>query len=160
MQIKQKDLRGLRLKLKFLEENYKIIKNIMDILKNKTVLIADDDVDIITQLTIQLKGFGMNVIAVESQKEAEEILEKTKPDIAIFDLMMENQDSGFILSYKMKKKYPNVPVIIVTAVTADTGMIFGIDTAEERSWIKADLYLEKGLRPEQLKMEMTRLLTS
>ncbi|MDD3280761.1 MAG: response regulator, partial [Bacteroidales bacterium] len=102
---------------------------------------------------------GMKVIAVESQKEAESVLETTKPDIAIFDLMMENQDSGFILSYKMKKKYPNVPVIIVTAVTADTGMIFGVDTAEERSWIKADLYLEKGLRPEQLQMEMTRLLT-
>jgi len=131
----------------------------MEILKNKTVLIADDDVDIITQVTIQLKSFGMNVIAVESQKEAEAIMETTKPDIAIFDLMMENLDSGFILSYKMKKKYPDVPVIIVTAVTADTGMMFGIDTTEEKNWIKADLYLEKGLRPEQLQMEMTRLLT-
>jgi hypothetical protein len=38
-------------------------------------------------------------------------------------------------------------------------MMFGVDTAEEKSWIKADLYLEKGLRPEQLKLEMTRLLT-
>jgi len=131
----------------------------MDILKNKTVLIADDDMDIVTQLTIQLKGFGMNVVAVDSQKEAEEFIENKKPDIAIFDLMMENLDSGFILSYKMKKKYPDVPVIIVTAVTADTGMMFGVDTAEEKSWIKADLYLEKGLRPEQLQMEMTRLLT-
>jgi len=131
----------------------------MDILKNKTVLIADDDMDIVTQLTIQLKGFGMNVVAVDSQKEAEEFIENKKPDIAIFDLMMENLDSGFILSYKMKKKYPDVPVIIITAVTADTGMMFGVDTAEEKSWIKADLYLEKGLRPEQLQMEMIRLLT-
>ena len=130
----------------------------MDILKNKTVLIADDDMDIVTQLTIQLKGFGMNVVAVDSQKEAEEFIENKKPDIAIFDLMMENLDSGFILSYKMKKKYPDVPVIIITAVTADTGMMFGVDTAEEKSWIKADLYLEKGLRPEQRQMEMTRLL--
>lgn len=131
----------------------------MDILKNKTVLIADDDVDIVTQLTIQLKGLGMNVVAVDSQKEAEAFIENKKPDIAIFDLMMENLDSGFILSYKMKKKYPDVPVIIITAVTADTGMMFGVDTAEEKSWIKADLYLEKGLRPEQLQMEITRLLT-
>ena len=131
----------------------------MDILKNKTVLLADDDLDMITQLTILLKGFGMNVVAVESQKEAEEFIETKKPDIAIYDLMMENLDSGFILSYKTKKKYPDVPVIIVTAVTSDTGMMFGVDTAEEKSWIKADLYLEKGLRPEQLQMEMTRLLT-
>ncbi len=130
----------------------------MEVLKNKTVLLADDDLDVITQLTIQLKNYGMNVIAVESQKEAEEVIEKTKPDIAIIDLMMENLDSGFILSYKMKNKYPEVPVIIITAVTADTGMVFGVDTEEERRWIKADLYLEKGLRPEQLEMEMIRLL--
>ena len=130
----------------------------MEIFENKTALIADDDIDIITQLSMQLKKWGMNVLVAESQKEAEEIIEKTKPDIAIFDLMMDNKDSGFILSYKMKKKYPDVPVIIATAVTADTGMIFGLNTDEEKNWIKADLYLEKGLRPEQLQMEIKRLL--
>lgn len=130
----------------------------MEIFENKTALIADDDIDMITQLSMQLKQWGMNVLIAESQKEAEEIIEKTKPDIAIFDLMMDNKDSGFILSYKMKKKYPDVPVIIATAVTADTGMVFGLNTDEEKNWVKADLYLEKGLRPEQLQMELKRLL--
>lgn len=130
----------------------------MEIFENKTALIADDDIDITTQLSMQLKKWGMKVLVADSQKEAEEIIEKTKPDIAIFDLMMDNKDSGFILSYKMKKKYPDVPVIIATAVTADTGMIFGLNTDEEKNWIKADLYLEKGLRPEQLQMEIKRLL--
>ncbi len=130
----------------------------MNTLKDKTVLIADDDIDSLAQISFQIKSMGMNVISAETQKEAEEIIEKTKPDIAIFDLMMDNRDSGFILSYKIKKKYPDVPVIIVTAVTADTGMVFGLETQEEKSWIKADLYLEKGLRPEQLKSEIIKLL--
>jgi len=130
----------------------------METLKNKTVLIADDDMDTLEQLSFQMKSMGMNVLTAESQKEAEEILEKTKPDLAIFDLMMDNRDSGFILSYKLKKKYPDVPVIIATAVTADTGMMFGLESPEEKSWIKADLYLEKGLRPEQLQMEIRKLL--
>jgi DNA-binding response OmpR family regulator len=130
----------------------------METLKNKTVLIADDDIDSLSQLSFQIKSMGMKVITAETQKEAEEIIETTKPDLAIFDLMMDNRDSGFILSYKLKKKYPDVPVIIATAVTADTGMIFGLETQEEKSWIKADLYLEKGLRPEQLKMEIRKLL--
>ena len=130
----------------------------METLKNKTVLIADDDMDSLAQLTVQMKNMGMIVLAAESQKEAEEIMEKTKPDLAIFDLMMENRDSGFILSYRLKKKYPEVPVIIATAVTADTGMMFGLESVEEKSWIKADLYLEKGLRPEQLQMEIKKLL--
>ena len=130
----------------------------METLKNKTVLIADDDMDTLEQLSFQMKNMGMNVLAAESQKEAEDIIEKTKPDLAIFDLMMDNRDSGFILSYKLKKKYPDVPVIIATAVTADTGMMFGLESVEEKSWIKADLYLEKGLRPEQLQMEIKKLL--
>jgi len=130
----------------------------MNTLKDKTVLIADDDIDSITQLSFQIKKMGMNVITAETQKEAESIIEKTKPDLAIFDLMMDNRDSGFILSYKIKKKYPDVPVIIVTAVTADTGMMFGLESQEEKNWIKADLYLEKGLRPEQLQMEIKKLL--
>lgn len=130
----------------------------METFKNKTVLIADDDIDMLTQLTAQLKRMGFNVITAESQKEVEEIMEKTKPDLAIFDLMMENKDSGFILSYKMKKRYPDVPVMIISAVTADTGMIFGIEADKEKSWIKADCYLEKGLRIEQLEMEIKQLL--
>ena len=72
--------------------------------------------------------------------------------------MMESEDSGFILSYKLKRKYPDVPIIIATAVSAETGMTFGINTEEERKWIKADLYLEKGIRPDQLHREIVKLL--
>lgn len=125
---------------------------------NKTVLIADDDIDILSQLTLQLNMMGFVVYSAGSQKDAEALIQKMKPDLAIFDLMMENKDSGFILSYKLKRKYPDVPVIIATAVASDTGMIFGLDTAEEKQWIKADLYLEKGIRPEQLQQEIKRLL--
>jgi two-component system, OmpR family, response regulator len=71
---------------------------------------------------------------------------------------MKNEDSGFVLSYKMKQKYPDVPVIIATAVSAETGMSFDVASDEDRQWIKADLYLEKGIRPEQLKLEILKLL--
>jgi two-component system, OmpR family, response regulator len=126
--------------------------------KKKTALIADDDMDCLTQLSIQLKNMGFEVSMAENQKDAEKLIEQTKPDLAIFDLMMDNQDSGFILSYKMKKKYPEVPVIIATAVTAETGLLFGVDTDDEKKWIKADLYLEKGIRPDQLKTEIEKLM--
>ena len=101
---------------------------------------------------------GFSVITAETQQQAEDLIESSKPDIAIFDLMMDNRDSGFILSYKMKKKYPDVPVIILSAVTSDTGMIFGLNSEEEKSWMKADAYLEKGLRPEQLEKQVRLLL--
>jgi DNA-binding response OmpR family regulator len=124
----------------------------------KRILIVDDDIDLLTQMKMHVESFGFDTITAESQKEGEEILEKIKPDLAILDLMMENKDSGFILSYKIKKKYPDVPVIIATAVTAETGLVFGLDTEEERNWIKADQYLEKGVRPDQLQREINKLL--
>ncbi len=124
----------------------------------KKILIVDDDVDVITLMKMHVESFGFDVITAESQKEGEEIIETEKPDLAILDLMMENRDSGFILSYKIKKKYPDVPVIIATGVTAETGMIFGLDTQEEKNWIKADQYLEKSIRPDQLHREINKLL--
>lgn len=125
---------------------------------NKTILIVDDDVDYLFQLKLQVEKFGFNVVVAESQKEAENLLSSLKPDLAILDLMMENDDSGFILCYKMKRRYPDVPIIIATAVAAETGMTFGISTEQERKWIRADLYLEKGIRTDQLHKEILKLL--
>jgi DNA-binding response OmpR family regulator len=126
--------------------------------KKRTVLIVDDDLDSLTQLDMHMTKMGFNVITAENQKDGEALINSNTPDLAIFDLMMDNKDSGFILSYKFKKKHPNVPVIIATAVTAETGMLFGLNSEEEKKWIKADLYLEKGLRYDQLQTEIGRLL--
>lgn len=130
----------------------------MNTTETKKVLIADDDIDSLTILSTEVRHMGFEVHTAESQKDAEKLLEQLKPDLAIFDLMMEQMDSGFILSYKTKKKYPGTPVIIATAVTAETGMLFGVNSEEEKKWIRADLYMEKSIRPEQLRQEIGRLL--
>lgn len=124
----------------------------------KLVLIVDDDPDYLQQLEMTVKGFGFETITAESRKQGELILETTKPDLNIFDLMMETHDSGFVLSYKAKQKYPDVPVIIATAVTTETGINFNVETEEDRNWIKADLFIEKGIRSDQLLREINKLL--
>jgi len=124
----------------------------------KTVLIVDDDIDYLSQMEIQVKKLGFEVITADTQKAGEEMIDKHKVDLAILDLMMENKDSGFILCYKIKKKYPSIPVIIASAVTAETGLNFGVETAADRSWIKADTFIEKGIRPDQLEREINKLL--
>ena len=93
-----------------------------------TILVADDDPDYLFQTVFNLGKAGYKTIAVESQAEAESVMSKIKPDLAIFDLMMENDDSGFILCYKIKKKYPDMPVILATAVSRETGLSFSLDS--------------------------------
>jgi CheY-like chemotaxis protein len=123
-----------------------------------TILVADDDPDYLFQTVYNLKKAGYKTVAVESQVDAEAVIARLKPDLAIFDLMMENDDSGFILCYKTKKKYPEVPVILATAVSHETGISFSLDSETDKSWIRADVYLEKGIRPEQLDQEIMKLL--
>lgn len=124
----------------------------------KTILIVDDDMDYLFQLKLKVENFGFEVVTADGQREGEKIIESIQPDLAIFDLMMENEDSGFILSYKIKKKYPGVPVILATAVTAETGMGFDLSETSNREWIKADLILDKGIRGDQLEKEIKKLL--
>ncbi|MFP4470846.1 MAG: response regulator [Bacteroidales bacterium] len=124
----------------------------------KTILIVDDDMDYLFQQKLKVERFGFEVITAESQREGEQVINSVKPDLAIFDLMMENEDSGFILSYKLKKKYPEVPVILATAVTAETGMSFDLSEDTNKEWIKADLFLDKGIRADQLEKEIKKLL--
>jgi two-component system alkaline phosphatase synthesis response regulator PhoP len=123
-----------------------------------TILVADDDPDYLFQTVFNLNKAGYKTVTAESQAEAEAVIAKFKPDLAIFDLMMESDDSGFILCYKIRRKYPDVPVILATAVSSETGMTFSLDSEKEKSWIRADKYLEKGIRPEQLDQEIMKLL--
>ncbi|MEI6079639.1 MAG: response regulator [bacterium] len=124
----------------------------------KTILVVDDDHDYLFQQRLELESEGYNIITADTRKKANELLKEVKPDIAIIDLMMQEMDDGFVLSYEIKKRYPDVPVIMVTAVTGKTGMEFGSVTPEEKHWIKADTIFTKPVRTEQLLKEIKRLL--
>lgn len=127
-------------------------------IEKKTILLVDDDPDYLLQMRMAIQDMGFDVITADTQKEAEAIIARNKPDLAIFDLMMEHQDTGFILCHKMKHLYPDVPIIIASAVTAETGIMFDVDSQEEQDWIKADLFLDKGIRHDQLHKEINKLL--
>lgn len=124
----------------------------------KKILIVDDDEDVIEQLSIILNGAGYEVHSGSSQAEGEELLLSIRPDLAIFDLMMEEMDSGFVLSHYLRKVHPQVPVILLTAVTAATGLSFAKTTAQAQSWSKVDEVIDKPVRPEQIRAIVARLL--
>lgn len=124
----------------------------------KTILVVDDDVDYLYQQKVELEAAGYRVAEAASGNEAEKLLEKIHPDLVVLDLMMEEEDRGFSLCHAVKRRYPDVPVIMVTGVASETGIAFDATTAEERRWIKADALLDKPIRFEQLLREIRRLL--
>lgn len=125
---------------------------------SQKIMVVDDDVDFLTQMNIQLEASGYAVTTVETAAAAREMLKSQRPDLIIVDLMLEDPDAGFNLCYHIKKSDPDMPVIMVTAVSSETGLTFDAETSEERAWIKADCVLAKPVRFEQLEGELHRLL--
>ena len=124
----------------------------------KTILLADSNKKNLLLFKQHLEGLSYNIVSSFSQKETEGIIMRTKPDLAIFDLIMENDDSGFVLAYKFKKRYPDVPVIIQSSSTRLKGITFSLNSEEECRWIKADAIVEKTTSPEHLQKEIFKLL--
>lgn len=130
----------------------------MESTTGKTILIVDDDPDMLDQQQMALESAGFQVVRAGSQEEAEEWLADRRPDLAVVDLMMETTDAGFSLCHHIKKRYPATPVVVLTSVNSQTGLEFSVTTPEDRSWIKADAFLDKPVRFAQLQREVDRLL--
>jgi DNA-binding response OmpR family regulator len=124
------------------------------------VLLVDDDEDFLFQHRIQLENAGFEVTTATTRAQAETAIASFTPDVAILDLMMEQHDDGFVLSHHLKRAFPGLPVIMVTAVTSETGLVFDPSSAAERAWVGADALLAKPIRFEQLRREIDRALAA
>ena len=127
-------------------------------MRAKTVLVIDDDPDILEQVSAMMSADGYRVVTAGGEAEAEDVLLTVRPDLVILDLMMDHMDSGFVLDHHLKKLYPEAPIILLTAVTAATGMSFAAESPEAQSWVKVDKVLNKPVRPDQIRAEVRRLL--
>ncbi len=122
----------------------------------KKVLVVDDDPDFRGQMEIMFSIRGYEVKTAPGRKEAQETFQTFVPDIAVVDLMMENDDDGFVLAYRLKKRFPDCIVIMVTNVTGETGIEFpGED--DSSGWINADAVLSKPVRFEQIEEELRKI---
>ena len=95
-------------------ENVGALRNI---LQNKTVLLADDDVRNIFSLTKALEIQGMKVIPAMDGKEALKVLnENADIDIVLMDMMMPEMD-GYetIREIRSTSQFKNLPVLAVTS---------------------------------------------
>ena len=88
-----------------------------EILNNKTVLIADDDVRNIFSLSKSLENYKMNVLTALDGKEAlQKLNENPEVDVVLLDMMMPQMD-GYETAKRIREnpQWRNLPVIAVTA---------------------------------------------
>jgi len=122
------------------------------------ILIVEDEDAIMEIVSQALRRHGYETASASDGDAALEKVFSLRPDLVILDLMMEEKDTGFVLAHEIKRVYPDVPVVMMSAVTSATRLSFAPRTADERSWVKADLWLDKPANPEHLRVEVRRLL--
>lgn len=91
--------------------------SLRDILRGKTVLLADDDVRNIFSLTKALEVHGMNIIPVMDGKEAlEKLNAHPEIDVVLMDMMMPEMD-GYesIRRIRQNPEFRTLPVLAVTS---------------------------------------------
>ena len=79
---------------------------------NQTILIIDDDVNIGNMLKEALEGENYNVLRAYSGTEALMVLEKSRPDLVLLDLMLPGLSGEEVLP-----KLKGIPTIVVSAKT-------------------------------------------
>ncbi|WLP88167.1 response regulator transcription factor [Corynebacterium stationis] len=111
-----------------------------------TVLVVDDEPNIVELLTVSLKFQGFNVRSANSGTEALRIAREINPEAYILDVMMPGMD-GFELLAKLRAEGLDGPVLYLTAKDSVDQRIHGLT-------IGADDYVTK---PFSLEEVITRL---
>lgn len=78
-----------------------------------SLLIVDDEEEFLEPIVTRLKRRGIDCLAVTSGEDALSVLLQRQFDVAIVDVKMPKMD-GIELLRRLRKDYPNMPVILLT----------------------------------------------
>ena len=103
-----------------------------------TILVVDDEKDIVSALEIYLKAEGYRVLTAYNGREALSVAAREDVHLILMDIMMPVMD-GIDATVELRKTY-NLPVILLTAKSEDNDKILGLN-------IGADDYITKPFNP-------------
>jgi CheY-like chemotaxis protein len=110
----------------------------------KTIMVVDDNPDIITIVKTILEGKGYSVFSAASGAELLSLLKSQKPDLIILDIMMPEMDGLEVLGrLKGVTDTATIPVILLTAKVQYEDVLGGYK-------LGADYYITKPFTSTQL----------
>lgn len=117
-----------------------------------TVLIADDDPDILELVSFRLRRMGCEPLLARDGDEAYRLATQQVPSVAVLDVMMPGLD-GFELTRRLRghELTAGMPILLLTAKSQDQDVTEGF-----RSGI--DDYVRKPFSPQELRARIQALL--
>ena len=102
------------------------------------ILVADDEKEIRNLLRLYLENESFEVVEATDGLSTLELITKEKPDLCLLDIMMPGLD-GLQVMKKIREE-SNIPILIISARTADAERIIGLN-------LGADDYIPKPFNP-------------
>jgi twitching motility two-component system response regulator PilH len=128
----------------------------------KTILNADDDIDVIIFVSSVLEKAGYKVVGAKNGEEALNKIRENKPDLIILDILMPKQ-SGIKAYRELKtdESLKDIPVVILSGISKRTFLRsqealteFGGEAVPE-----PEAYMEKPVEPEDLAQTVREVLS-
>mgnify|MGYP000297557469 CR=1 FL=1 len=115
-----------------------------------SILIADDEADILEIISHNLQKEGYQVYTAQNGEDAVNMAFEKKPNLIILDVMMPRKD-GFSLAQDIRSKNKEIPIIFLTAKTLKEDVLKGYQ-------VGADDYLNKPFDSEVLLFKIKAIL--
>lgn len=116
---------------------------------NKILLVEDEEgIRKFTKINIEREGF--KVLEADTGEMGIETAKKEKPDVVVLDLMLPGID-GYEVCKTLRKEFPNIGIVMLTAKTQDMDKIYGLE-------VGADDYLTKPFNPKELILRIKSII--
>lgn len=128
----------------------------------KTVLIVDDDRDVITYASSVLEDDGYAVMTAPDGKTALEMIKRKRPDLIILDVLMPKQ-SGIKLYRELRtnESSKGIPVIMLTGIARRTFLRSqaALGKVDGQTVPEPEAYFEKPIEAADLARAVNELLS-
>ena len=123
-----------------------------------TILIVDDDPEMLDSTESILTTKGYNVITALNGEDGFLKAKKEKPNLMLLDVMMTHDTEGFEIARKLRSDDAtrSMPVIIMTGIRKAKTLPFRYEPDED--WLPVKAVLEKPVQPETLLAEVEKAL--
>lgn len=103
-------------------------------MEKNSILIVDDDQDIVRFMNVNLMQEGFKVFSAHNGEEALEIINNNSIQLAILDIMMPQMD-GIELCRRIREKH-SLPIIFLSAKSSDVDKVVGFSTGADDYIVK------------------------
>lgn len=118
----------------------------------ETILIVDDEEDIIELIKYNLKSEGYTILTAMTGEEAIKIAKNSQPDLLVLDLMLPGIDGLEVTRHLKKEEMTmDIPIVMVTAKGEESDIVTGLE-------LGANDYISKPFSPKELVARIRAIL--